>query len=91
MQLIAVVSNDGTTRQSVTDSRLGPYVIMEYLQNGTLMSFLEDIQGSEPLPHAFILSVFLCSEYRQYMRSYILKHNDDLIPASGSRLSRYGL
>lgn len=63
MQLITVVSNDGKARGTVTDSAMGPYIIMEYLENGTLETFLESIRGSNPLPQAFLISVFLCCEY----------------------------
>lgn len=72
VQLTAVVdnnianngaNNNGTVRQSVTNGPVGPYIIMEYLENGSLENMLESIAGSDPLPLAFLLSVFLCSKY----------------------------
>lgn len=56
---------------------MGPYIIMEYLENGTLESFLETIQGSSPLPQEFLLYIFLCCKYSHYMKKGLITLNED--------------
>jgi hypothetical protein len=64
VKMIAVLDNSNTVRRSGDAGMGGPFIILEYMENGTLAQFIAvTTDEGMVLPNRFVLSVFICREF----------------------------